>query len=1502
MKKFLLSFATVAVLGTAWAIGERMSQRASVSTEAAYGFLISDDSGREVGLYTFPLTDAKAPVLISKSEKVSSGTLAGDTYYAQTYKSGVSMTPIAWNTVDMSTGKLTPKSNFVEGSPLYVDMTYDYTSERLLAIYHYGGNSTKLVQVNTDDGSCVEILDMPKMWMLTLAATFDGELYMIGRGMTTTNYLYHIDARNNIEEVAQVEFTDDYLQSMTFDYDTGKLYWASTTDYGSYFYQVDYTNGNCTTVSQLATGGELTGIYIPFEMAQADSPAEVENLNISNPAHDNKIEISFTAPTQTVGGNPLGRITGWKISCDEKDLDIPFTSLNAGEAVNLSAEVAEGLHIFNIQLINASGVGSPVVRKIFVGVDIPAAARNVAVNVDGNCANISWDAVTEGAMGGWIDASSVTYDVLRKPDNKAVASGLKDTKVSDVVDVMNAYQYVIIAVSGGKEGDYSATDLIAVGDGMQLPYECDFTQLPDFALWTIADVDGDGYTWQKTSYYGEPAMLARSTSAYACDEWLISPALKLEAGKEYKISYDAGAMSPYYPPALSIMMGDEASPEKLSTELFSGIVDTTYPSHSIVYFPDVKTSGVYYVGIHAKWGKGNPGLYFGNIKIEENFASRLTLTVVDRDAKPIKGANVKFGPKGDVYVTDADGSIKVSEIEPGTYELNIEKFGYVSQSLTYNFTGKEDRKETVTLDQIPVTTVSGSVKYASGRPTGDASVYVAGYAVYQAQVAADGKFSIDNVYATGDYSVEVHAINYLPATVSIADIGTNPVNVGEIVLEEKLTSPANIKHEASRVKVDLTWDAPVDREQTFRYDDGNVGMINSYDMSPQVCENTVTGMIYDTPGVYTGMSFRVDNTEAMRIIVFDLNKDGEPTGNILYEQTVRGDEWNWVNVTFHHPVIAPNGAFFTLSGNSRLYFDGNYDGTRDEEYPVVSNRMWISYDYTNLGEMPFHWMMTEDPYPLFAQNFCLRVKGRELGAPRSKAPALNETPAAAIGYHVWRLHEGSEAKQADWVKLTERPTGGAFFTDDSWKYAVKGLYRYAVKAVYEGDELSYPVFSETIPRLMTTNADITLLSNAPGETTAGATAVLVEKTPGTHSYSAVASEAGLLHFDDVWEGEYTLTVTCKGFETLTQEITIKGEVDYADRFTMLETKEQPFNLVAEASDREDAWLLRWNFKTYIFDDFESYDDFTVNPSGEVAWSYIDADNVEVAINNEPLPEPGPAAFVVLNPETSPSASYTPAHSGEKAIFSLAARLAKDDADDYIISPELSFESDFVVNFWTYVYWKREDYYRVGYSTSGTDLDDFIWTDKVMLEKDETWLNVTVEIPAAARYVAINYGGTLRVGGIDDVYIGPADQIPGVTAARVNRAPGQVVRYEVYLDGNKVGDTTDTQYLLENISDGKHIAGVKSVYASGASEMAQVNINVGVSGVDNVVSGGVAIISDNGTITVTGVSADTEVAVYDMSGRSYPVVVDADHASAAVGATPAIYAVRINDKVYTVMVK
>ncbi|MBD5232644.1 MAG: hypothetical protein HDS65_00535 [Bacteroidales bacterium] len=1503
MKKYLASLAGVALLGTSLAIGLPGVETQSDEPATAYGFLIADDGGRATGFYTFPLSNAQSPELIGTSARVSAGTMAGNVYYAQTYVSGTAMTATAWNTVDVATGSLTKIADATEATPLYVDLTYDYTSDRLLGIYHYGGNSTVLAKVNPANGAAESIMDLPQMWMLTLAANFEGDIYMVGRGMTTTNYLYHIDSYNNIEQVGQVEFTGDYLQSMSFDLNSDKLYWASTTDYGSYFYSVDCATGACTTISSLANGGELTGLYIPFDMAADGTPAAVSDMVITNPAHDSKVQITFTVPELTVDGKALTEVTGWSLTCDDKEVNVPFTAATPGKSVTISAEVAEGLHVFKFRLKNSAGSGAAAVRKVYTGVDMPAAPQNVTVKAEGSKAMVSWDKVTTGAAGGWIDAADVKYNVVRMPDNKVIAKGITATSVADAVEAMNAYQYVITAVSGGKEGAYAATEPVTVGEYVGLPYETDFTGVADMVLWSTVDVNGDGYSWKNTNYYGTPAVQARSTAAYACDEWLVSPAIKLEAGKEYKISFDEGAMNPYYPPTYSIMLGRDKTPDALTTEVITKQVETQYPTRSIVYLPAVSTTGIYHIGIHAKWGAGNPGLYFGNVRIEENYASRLTLTVTDTDNKPLEGVKVTFGPNKDVYTTDADGTIKIIEIEPGNYDVAVEKFGYTTQNKKYTFTRNNDLKETIVLAGIATTSISGSVKYASGKPTGEATVYVCGYDVYTTHPAADGSFKVDNVYATGDYTVEVHAVNYIPTVVKVDGIGTAPVETGEIVLEEKLIAPGNIKGKATRSEVALSWDAPTDRETSFRYDDGNSGIINSYAMSPEVCENTATGVVYDTPGVFTGMSFKADKSGDVRILVFDVNEKGEPTGNLLYEQTVEGDDWYWVDVTFTHPVVAPRGAFFALAGDSRLYFDGESDGSRNPDVPVRSNRMWLSYDYTNLDKMPFHWTMQEEavPTPLFRGNFCIRATGYEMGAPRSKAARAGEAAASATGYLVWRLPEGSESTQADWVQLTTTPVSEASFTDKTWANAAKGMYRYAVKAVYAGNEISFATLSDAIPCRMTSEVTVTLLSNAPAETAAGASAVLVEKTPGTHSYSAEADADGVLRFSDVWEGEYTLTATCEGFETLTEEVSVSGEEDFAATFTMTEKTEMPFSIAAEATEKGDTWLLRWNFRSYIFDDFESYDDFTVNPVGEIGWSYVDADGLEVAIVNDPLPNDETAAFAVLNPATSENERYTVPFSGERALCSLAARWVYDPVDDYIISPELKFKNDFVVNFRAYTYWKQDDYYRVGYSTTGKDLDDFIWSDKVKMD-EEVWMNPTFNIPAEACYVAINYGGTKRVGVIDDIYIGPTDEIPNVTAVKAHRAPGVAVKYEVYLDGTKITDTTATEYLLENLAPGEHIAGVKSMYGSGASEMATTGITVVGAGIDAVAAGKYTVKAANGTITIGGLSASDRVTVADMAGRTYPVSVSGDEACAAVGAGTAVYVVRINNSAMTVVVK
>lgn len=1496
MKKFILSMAGVALIGSAWAVGELTGNAVESESPLAYGFLISDDSGRDVGLYTFPVENSVSPVLVAKSDDVSAGAMADGTYYAMTY-AGSPATPQTWNTVDLATGAFTKLADCAEGAPLYVDMTYDYSRGKLMGIYHYGGNSTAVAEINPADGSVAAVYaDLPMQIMVGIAASYEGEIYMVGRGNTTVYYTYKLDDSRKLQTVGRTMSMGDYMQSMEFDRKSGRLFWAGSSRYNGYMYEVNLTDGMAKTLTSVGSNGELTGMYIPFKLAADGTPAAARSFTVANPAHDDNITISFTVPGLTVDGKELGAITGWKILCDDTVLDVPFEAVTPGQTVTVNATAGNGLHVFKVILINAVGEGAPAVCKTYTGADAPAAPTSVKVSVNGPKADISWAAVTEGASGGWIDATAVTYNVSRIPDGKVIATGISATSVSDEVEKTDVYQYSVTVVCHGKESAAGVSDMVAVGDGIELPYECDFSNTKDLVMWTSEDVNADGYSWQYTANYGNPAMLVRSTFSYACDEWLISPALKLEAGKEYKISYNIGAMNSDYPPAYTLHFGSGATSEALTEQFCSESVGVYYPQRRIVYLPAITESGTYHIGVHAKWAAGYPALYFGGVKIEENHAARLALTVTDSEGKALGDASVSFEGKDGTYTTDADGNISVIEIDPGTYKVTIEKFGYITRTLSLTFAANEAKALTEAIDAIPATSISGTVRYAGGKPLGDASVYVNGYKDYTAVTAPDGSFSIEGVYATGSYSVEVMATNYLPEVITLDDLGDGPVNLGEIVLQEKLTAPANVKHDYDRTKVSLSWDAPVDKEESFRYDDGQAGLINSYSMSPFVGENTVTGTVYDTPAVFTGMSFKADNYKDIGIVVFDLDENGEPTTDILYEQTVKGDSWNWVDVTFTHPVVAPRGALFALRGDSRLYFDGNTDGTRNDGYPVLHNKMWLSYNYT-LPEMPFHWQNSDGTGPLFAYNFCLRATGRPLGAPRKAAQAVGDS-APVVGYNVWRLPDGSQSSQADWTLLTESPVAEATYTDATWSNAAKGLYRYAVKAVYTGDEVSYPVFSEVVPRQLTSAVDVTLLSNAPGETTAAAKAVLVEKE-GTHSYSAVADGEGALHFANVWEGTYVLTATCEGYADLSEEITVSGDEDFSASFTMTEMADMPFNIAADETGTETSRLLRWNFRDSYFEDFESYPDFTVHPTGDIAWSYIDNDGItDVSILNSRYEGIDAAAFVVMNSATSDNPRYTEAHSGERAIMSMASLSTYTPTDDYIISPELSLKGDFVVSFWIHSYWIRNDYYRVGYSMTGNSLGDFNWTDKVAVP-DDKWINPVVNIPAGAKYVAINYGEAFRAGAIDDIYIGPAGAIPDVTAKAPQRVAGQAKHYEVYLDGNKLGETAQTEWLLENLAQGSHSAGVKAVYASGASEMALVNFVVGSSGIEGIDSG-IRISTTDGRITVSGVSADDVIALCDIDGRSYPVQRVDGGATVSGLAKGKVYVLRINGQAYRMM--
>ncbi len=1464
MKKTTLFLAVAALGGSLLAMASRDSLRKEAPeqrTVSAMGFLI-DDETRPVGWYSFPVTDATSPTMISETQAVSAGAMADRTYYAQTYKSGP--LPVAWNSLDISTGQLTKLADLAEDSPLYVDMTYDYSEGNLLAISHYGANSTSLRMVNPADGSSEIYADVPGLWLMTLACSYEGDIYSVAND----GYFYAFNKQT--KEFSQVGKSDSgirYMQSMEFDHSTGILYWAESTSYGGYFNTLDPQTGRMTFITNLGSDGEMTGLYIPFKLAEDDAPAAVTGVTISDPAHNGSATVSMTLPSKTAVGNDLGAISSVVI---ESDGEVVTTStgseLIAGAQVSILVTLPMGYHTFKVYAVNEAGNGVPRSLRAFIGEDIPAAPANIVVEADGLQAAISWDPVTVGAQGGYIDPA-VTYDVVRQPGDVKVAEGIPTPACTDQVDAMGVYTYNVFAVTSKGRSAAGIADPVVIGTDVPLPYTCDFEDVNELLLWTLLDGNGDNATWERgATMDGKRTMMMRGNYTRTVDDYLITPPVRLEAGKAYKVVYDAGVMNANYPAHYTVTIGKQPTVEGQQTVVKEFTTDLRMLNRNYVYLPEIEETGTYYIGFHAQWEPGLPTLYVSNVTIEENTASWLSGVVTD-GTNPLSGATVDFGEEGRSALTGEDGSFEFIEIVPGTYAWSVSKFGFETASGTYDFAPLEHKEVEIKLTPIPTATLSGRVVNAEGRGLENATVSVHGYDALSAVTDRDGYFTVAGVYLRGGYTVDVHAINYESATREIASLDGD-LDLGTFTLQVKLIAPGNVAAEVSRENAKVSWDAPQDAVVEFRYDDGTDNYVHNMEMSA-TSRYSVVGVIYDTPAVFTSMSWNVwnssNNGQPVDVVVFDLDENGQPTNRILYEEDgLESENYNWHECVFRYPVVAPRGALFTLRGDARLCMDNGGD---DPAWPRMPEKMVMTKDYRT---EPFTSRYADDNSYIFRGNLTLRAAGLPYGAPRANVAAAE---APSVEYDVWRFLEGEENAVDNWVKLNSAPVAETSFDDPSWSTAAKGMWRFAVKTVYTDGNVSYPSFSPAVPRLFTSDVTVTLLSNAPGEDASEAVVLLAGKD-NTHSYSATADADGKVLFENVWEGEYVMTATKKGFQTLSEEVTVSGDADADLSFTMTESTKMPFNLMVEEPGDPASRLLRWNVLTDLFEDFEGHDDWAINSPGELGWSYIDGDGDETYYSpNYEFPNCGePMAFIVMNPGNADPVmtdDFIDTHSGEKVLVAMSSRFGNDN-DDYIISPLLEMSDEFVVSFWTRGYWwTYTETLMVGYSTDGKDAADFTWVGDPITVDYHEWNQIVTTIPAEAKYVAIRCtsGGRNYLVAIDDIYIGSPDNIPGLNADNAPaRVAGTTLGYDVYLNGEKVASTNETSHLFENLPNGSHTAGVTARYASGETAMATVSFDITQSGIESAETVDViAVRALSGAIEVAGVSNSSTVNVYRPDG-------------------------------------
>ncbi len=149
--------------------------------------------------------------------------------------------------------------------------------------------------------------------------------------------------------------------------------------------------------------------------------------------------------------------------------------------------------------------------------------------------------------------------------------------------------------------------------------------------WTVIDANNDGKTWTTSafnSYNGEYGMRYTYNSALAADEYVTSPAIALEEGKEYVIMYTycGESSNSSWQEALEVLALEPLADDTFTLEDLQSA--TQIAEHTGIYggktwkngsaFYTAPSTGDYHFSWHAISDKDKYGLWVGNVQIIEN--------------------------------------------------------------------------------------------------------------------------------------------------------------------------------------------------------------------------------------------------------------------------------------------------------------------------------------------------------------------------------------------------------------------------------------------------------------------------------------------------------------------------------------------------------------------------------------------------------------------------------------------------------------------------------------------------------------------------------------------------------------------------------------------------------------------------------------------------------------------------------------------------------------------
>lgn len=312
-------------------------------------------------------------------------------------------------------------------------------------------------------------------------------------------------------------------------------------------------------------------------------------------------------------------------------------------------------------------------------------------------------------------------------------------------------------------------------------------------------------------------------------------------------------------------------------------------------------------------------------------------------------------------------------------------------------------------------------------------------------------------------------------------------------------------------------------------------------------------------------------------------------------------------------------------------------------------------------------------------------------------------------------------------------------------------------------------------------------------------------------------------------------------------------------------------------------------KLSVTDDFEKYAPWSISGVGE--WNLVDVDGVPIGgisdltfgtiVRGETK-----CAYYVMNDNGLPEA-FT-AHSGNQYMVSTYLYVGGKVAD-WMISPMLSGEAQ-TISFYAKSYNANyPESFKVLYSTTGNDVDDFI---EVASYSDipDVWTEYTFPVPEGSVYFAIFCDSdNAFMFFVDDVTYTPAN------AESLNLT---VLGYNIYRNGEKINDTpvSATQYCDPDgaANDEYMVTVVYPVGESAPSEPAMCTL--GASEITGAPA--ISITTAQRSIIVTGATGKVIVSTAD--GKL--IYANAPSPVHAIGVQPGVYIVSADGKAKKVFVR